>query len=170
MNRRKEAKTTIARRTNAGAYNEILADVVMLLEGARHTSARAVNAVMTATYWTIERRIVEGEQGGWIRAAYGEELIEKRSRDLTARFGRGFGRRNLFQMRAFYLAYAEILQTTSAQSEHYQDDPRVQTASAISTPTTGGLAVRFPLPWSQTRKILEGGIEGKRPGHLGQRR
>ncbi len=117
MKRGRDAKTTIARRTNAGAYDEIPADVVALLEEARRTSARAVNAVMTTTYWIIGRNIVEGEQGGRIRAAYGEELIVKLSRDLTARFGRGFGRRNLFQMRAFYLAYAEIVQTTSAQLE-----------------------------------------------------
>lgn len=31
------------------------------------------------------------------------------------KFGRGFGRRNLFQMRAFYLAYPDIVQTASAQ-------------------------------------------------------
>jgi len=154
MKRGREATTPIAPRASAGAYDEILADVVALLEESRRSSARAVNAIMTATYWTIGRRIVEGEQGGRIRAAYGEELIEKLSHDLTARFGRGFGKRNLFQMRAFYLANKEIVQTTSAQSEHSTDDPKVQTTSAISTPTTTGLAVRFPLPWSHYVQLL----------------
>ena len=41
-------------------------EVVSLLETARRTSARAVNAVMTATYWEIGRRIVEIEQGGFL--------------------------------------------------------------------------------------------------------
>ena len=31
------------------------------------TSARAVNAIMTATYWEIGRRIVEHEQQGKVR-------------------------------------------------------------------------------------------------------
>jgi hypothetical protein len=45
---------------------------------------------MTATYWEIGRRILEFEQGGKKRAAYGEELLDKLATDLTARFGRGF--------------------------------------------------------------------------------
>jgi hypothetical protein len=40
-------------------YNAVLADVVSLIEAARSTSARSVNAVMTATYWAIGRSIVQ---------------------------------------------------------------------------------------------------------------
>src|SRR3990167_3142829 len=70
---------------------------------------------MTATYWEIGRRIVEHEQRGVKRAEYGEFLLKELGKDLTARFGRGFGWRNLFQMRGFYLAYPpEKLQTPSA--------------------------------------------------------
>jgi len=50
---------------------------------------------MTASYWEIGRRIVEFEQGGDERAGYGEVLVERLSRDLTQRFGRGFGKANL---------------------------------------------------------------------------
>jgi hypothetical protein len=42
--------------------------VVELLETARRTTARAVNSIMTATYWEIGRRIVEFEQKGEKRA------------------------------------------------------------------------------------------------------
>ncbi len=49
----------------------ILAEVIDLLESARRASARVVNAVMTATYWQVGRRIVESEQGGASRAGYG---------------------------------------------------------------------------------------------------
>ena len=63
-----------------------------------------------------KKTIVSATELGKARAGYGETLIDRRAQDLTARFGRGFGRRNLFQMRAFYLAYREIVQTTSAQS------------------------------------------------------
>jgi len=58
---------------------------------------------------------VEFEQQGQERAGYGEQILSKLSQDLTKRFGRGFGRRNLFQIRAFYLAYRSIVQTSSAQ-------------------------------------------------------
>jgi hypothetical protein len=48
---------------------------------------------------------VEQEQKGSTRASYGEELVAKLARDLTKRFGRGFSRTNVFQMRQFFLAY-----------------------------------------------------------------
>jgi hypothetical protein len=46
------------------AYATILASVSELLETARHAAARAVNSVMTTTYWEIGKRIVEEEQTG----------------------------------------------------------------------------------------------------------
>jgi predicted nuclease of restriction endonuclease-like (RecB) superfamily len=96
-------------------YGGLIGGIAELLEAARRTAARTVNAVMTATYWEIGRRIVEFEQQGATRAGYGEQILAKLSQDLTKRFGRGFGRRNLFQIRAFYLAYRSIVQTSSAQ-------------------------------------------------------
>ena len=61
----------------AADYDGLLGEVVVLLETARRTAARAVNAVMTATYWEIGRRIVEVEQRGERRAEYGASLIER---------------------------------------------------------------------------------------------
>jgi hypothetical protein len=55
-----------------------------LLEAARHAFSGTVNALMTATYWEIGRRIVEFEQHGRQRAQYGEELLLRLSADLTA--------------------------------------------------------------------------------------
>lgn len=84
-------------------YDAMLSGVVELLEQARRTSARAVNTVMTVTYWDIGRRIVEYEQGGETRAEYGAALIKRFSSDLSTRFGRGFSQRNVEQMRLVYL-------------------------------------------------------------------
>ena len=86
-------------------YDAIVSALTDLVESARRVSARAVNAVMTATYWEIGRRIVEFEQGGKKRAGYGEELLNKLAADLTARFGRGFSAANLFHMRKFFLGW-----------------------------------------------------------------
>ena len=139
-------------------YEAVLADVVGLVEAARRASARTVNALITATYWTIGRRIVEQEQHGQARADYGAALIDRLAIDLTVRFGRGFGRRNLFQMRAFYLAYRQIPQMVSAQSPGLPAAAIVQTASALSTAMTraGGRAEvpAFPLPWSHYVRLL----------------
>jgi hypothetical protein len=70
-------------------YGEVLETMVSLLEAARRLSARAVNSVMTATYWEMGRRIVELEQSGQGRAEYGEQVVKQLAVDLTSRFGRG---------------------------------------------------------------------------------
>ena len=63
-------------------YENVLSSVVGLLASARRNSVRVVNAVMTATYWEIGRRIVEFEQSGDNRATYGDSLIDRLSVDL----------------------------------------------------------------------------------------
>ena len=123
----------------AADYSGIHSDIVHLLESARRAAVRSVNALMTATYWEIGRRIVEFEQGGKDRAGYGEVLIERLAGDLTTRFGRGFSRQNLQQMRSFYLTWpAEaICQTPSGKSSDFAT-----------------IAARFPLPWSAYVRLL----------------
>lgn len=117
-------------------YSDIHTGIVDLLDAARRTAVRSVNALMTASYWEVGRRIVVFEQGGEGRASYGEALIKRLAVDLTRRFGRGFSRRNIEQMRQFYLVWP-IAQTLSAQS--------------LDQPT---LATNFPLPWSAYVRLL----------------
>jgi hypothetical protein len=66
---------------------------------------RAVNEHLTRTFWQIGHDIVEFEQGGQTRAAYGQALITNLSRDLRLRHGKGFSRSNVIRARQFYLAY-----------------------------------------------------------------
>jgi Uncharacterized conserved protein len=146
-------------------YAAVHGDIVALLEAARRAAARSVNAVMTATYWAVGRRIVEGEQGGQERAAYGEALIKRLGGDLSRQFGRGFGQRNLAQMRAFYLAWPadRILQISSAKSPAPQivQMPSAKSSTAQILQTTSGpsldlsaLAQAFPLSWSAYVRLL----------------
>lgn len=119
-------------------YETILSEVAGLLDSARRASVRTTNAIMTATYWEIGRRIVEFEQRGSKKAKYGETLIAQLSLDLTGRFGRGFGPVNLSQMRKFYLFWTpvRIFQTVSEKF------------------TLKDIASRFPLPWSHYVLLL----------------
>ena len=122
-------------------YGSVLGELVALIESARRAAARSVNAVMTATYFLVGRAIVEQEQKGAKRAAYGEQLLEFLSIDLSTRFGRGFSQENLRLMRLFYEEYrAEISQTLSGKSTRRIS----QTLSGKSD--LAGLAARFPLP------------------------
>ena len=117
--KRKSSTGKIRRTTEVPDYNAVLSGIVDLLDSARRVSARTVNAIMTATYWELGRRIVECEQGGKGRANYGEELLKRLSADLTVRFGRGFSRTNLQKYRQFYLAWTlhKICPTLSGKSD-----------------------------------------------------
>lgn len=110
--------------------------VVQLIDEARRSSARAVNAVMTATYWLIGRHIVEFEQAGKFKVQYGKEIIDQLASDLTPRFGRGFTRSNLFHMRAFYAAKPRMVQTVSGKSAIRKERALVlrQPTESIATP------------------------------------
>jgi predicted nuclease of restriction endonuclease-like (RecB) superfamily len=126
-------------------YEDLLADVARVIEEARRAAACSVNAIMTATYWLVGRRIVEQEQGGRARADYGEALLERLSADLTARFGRGFSADNLETMRLFFQTYPQpqISETPSRKSLATRSS---ETASRESELTE--VAGRFRLSWS----------------------
>lgn len=86
-------------------YDSILGEISHVIDAARKSAARSVNCIMTAAYWLIGRRIVESEQKGETRAEYGDELIQRLAADLAARYGKGYSVRNVWQMKAFYLAW-----------------------------------------------------------------
>lgn len=77
---------------------------LILLESRGHAYA-AVNSAMVAAYWQIGRAIVENEQNGQKRGAYGKGVLKNLSERLTAEFGKGFDVRNLRNMRQFYLVF-----------------------------------------------------------------
>ena len=142
-------------------YQAVYGDVSRIIDAARESAARSVNAAMTAAYWLIGRRIVEFEQSGAERAEYGAALIEKLAEDLTGQFGRGFSLRNIYNMRLFYLAHLpdRILQTPSAKLVSPPRRQILQTPSArLDAPSVEGgfddLLSAFPLPWSAYVRLL----------------
>lgn len=129
-------------------YASIHADIVAMLDAGRRAAARSVNAVMTATYWAIGRRIVEHEQSGQQRAAYGQALLKRLSADLSARFGRGFGVDSLESMRLFYKTYPPekiseslIRKSPGAAAQHNSEPP-------VRNFDPAELAQVFPLSWT----------------------
>jgi len=133
----------------AADYIGLVGGIAELLENARLASARAVNAIMTATYWEVGHRIIEFEQGGARRAEYGKALLETLSHDLTSRFGRGFARPNLIRFRQFYLAFPAVT-IRSTPSNVFENSSSVpQTQALPPALSLLDIAEAFPLPWSQ---------------------
>lgn len=144
LKKRQPLVTAVEKRTTKKArpaekkipsYKGLLKQVVALIESGRTAASRVVNQAITTTYWLVGKRIVEHEQKGAHRAEYGEAILRGLAEELTRRYHRGFSKRNLEQMRLFYLMYP-IAQTLSAQFEDEKEWPV------------------FPLPWSHYVRLL----------------
>ncbi len=139
-------------------YQGLLTVVAGLLNQARTATARIVNGAMTASYYELGRHIVEFDQGGNERAGYGDALMARLATDLTAKFGRGFSRRNIEQMRAFYLDWAarQVGVGSFQVRVKSSDDAKAQTPSAeLASVDSGGLKTSlFPLPWSHYVRLM----------------
>ena len=120
---------------------DFLQSAADVLERARKNAKAAIDLSMVYAYFETGRLIVEEEQSGLQRAAYGKYLIPELSNYLTERMGRGYSVTNLKQMRKFYQVYAEdqIGQTLSDQ---------LQNLPAVST------GRKFPLSWSHYLKLM----------------
>ena len=95
-------------------YKKLLQNIGLTIDAARQNAVKAINTELVKANWEIGRHIVEFEQQGKERAEYGSDLLERLSKDLTLQFGKGFGRRNILDMRRFYIAYQKW-QTVSAK-------------------------------------------------------
>lgn len=148
MNDRTPSSKAAKGATLPAGYAGIHGGIVELLDAARQAAARSVNALMTASYWEIGRRIVEAEQQGKRRAGYGEQLIARLSADLTARFGRGFSADNLENMRRFFLAYPRSAISETPSRKSGSELPARKSESASRKLGLSELAQIFTLPWS----------------------
>lgn len=95
-------------------YQNLLGVICQTYENGRVRAFNAVNSELVKTYWEIGKYIVEFEQNGAKKAEYGKGLLEQLSRDLSLKYGKGFSRSNLFQIRSFYVKFPKI-QTVSGK-------------------------------------------------------
>ena len=102
----------------------LLTQLRSVIQESRQQALRAVDVVHVRTCWTVGRHIVEFEQAGASRAAYGARL-------LTAEFGKGFNATNLRFMRQFYQAFpiCDALRRELSWT-HYRTLLRVEEAAA----------------------------------------
>jgi predicted nuclease of restriction endonuclease-like (RecB) superfamily len=110
---------------------QIISDIQHIVRQAQDKAYRSINQAMVQAYWRVGRRIVEEEQQGISKAAYGKEVLKTLSMALQQEFGKGFSVDNLENMRRFYLAY-----------------PNSETLSRKSEPPD------FRLSWSHYQKLL----------------
>lgn len=134
-------------------YNNLFDRIASILAEARTKAVRKIDKAQVLAYWEIGREIVEFEQKGKTRAEYGEELLIKLSTDLSVKFGRGFSRSNLQNMRLLYLVYPQKCQTVSGKSSENQKSEILSRKSTI--PQTPSAKFEPMLSWSNYCELLK---------------
>ena len=90
----------------ATTEDALFKQVATLIEESRKHVAKAVNTAMVYTYYGVGQYIVDYEQGGNYRAAYGKGVLARLSAKLTNKYGRGWSVETLTKCRKFYNIYA----------------------------------------------------------------
>ena len=126
---------------NIAVNNDFLRSVSDVLSQARKNAKTAVNISMVYAYYEIGRMIVEEEQQGENRAAYGKQILKELSAYLTENCGKGFSVGNLKNIRQFYKVYSsdQIGETVFSQFENL---PAVSTGR------------KFFLSWSHYLRLM----------------
>ncbi len=130
------------------AQAELLTRIRQIWESARHQAARSVNTSHVCANWLIGQQIVQAEQGGARRAAYGLAMLTSLSSRLSADYGDGFSVSALKYMRLFFQAYPDLLGKGHA--------PRDLSDATLDAP----LVIRHAL------RDESGGNDAWRPGLL----
>ena len=97
--------------------DNILKDMCGIIESSQKAAYQAVNTALIRRNWLLGYRIASEEMQGEGRAKYGAEIIKKLSKDLSAEYGKGFTKSNLYSFYSFYKTYPEIFQTLSGKSQ-----------------------------------------------------
>ncbi len=87
-----------------------------VIEQARETAYRQINESLVRRNWELGKLIAEEELSGQDRATYGATIIKDLSKRLTANYGKGFNKTNLYSYTQFYKLYPEIFHSLSGKS------------------------------------------------------
>lgn len=135
-------KTTDIIEINIGSLFEKIASVI---EEARRRASTAINLSEVYAKFSVGRYIVEDEQEGNYKAAYGKHVLKRLSEKLTERYGKGWSVETLTLTRKFYQIYSNSvnsvyeIQASSAEPHkfvlswsHYLILMRIKDANARS--------------------------------------
>lgn len=127
--------------------NNYIQEIKQILTQARQKAYAAVNTAMVEAYWLIGKRIVEEEQNGNDKAAYGREVVKKVTLELSTEFGKGFSETNIKYFRQFYCAFPDWI--GHARTSKFSDKPIGHALSdhLKETPINR-------LTWTHIRQIL----------------
>lgn len=102
---------------NYNKSDDVFSDIQSIIETAQNQAYKTVDSILTQRNWLIGYRIAEEELAGHDRADYGTEVIKQLSKELTAKYGKGYDRSNLYHYVRFYKTYPKIIDTACRLSQ-----------------------------------------------------
>ena len=88
-----------------------------IIESSQKAAYQAVNTTLVRRNWLLGYRIASEEMQGEDRARYGAEIIKKLAKELSAEYGKGYTKTNLYSCYSFYKTYPEIFHSPSGRSD-----------------------------------------------------
>ncbi len=125
-------------------FDKLITTIEQVHRQLQASAASAVNQSLTVRNWLIGYYIVEFEQDGEDRAAYGDKLIEKLAGKLN--HIKGVDKRSLFKFRQFYLFYPHIeTAIRGSLPPVFRDEEKVGTLSTLlpENQIVGTLSTQF---------------------------
>ena len=98
-----------------GNFEALVVSIVHIHQQAQDFATKAVNIGLTLRNWFIGHRIVEFEQQGRDRAAYGERLLPALAERLAAAGLKRVDARELRRFRLLYTLYPQIRETLTPE-------------------------------------------------------
>lgn len=99
----------------AGDFDSLVSSIVHIHQQSREFATKAVNIGLTLRNWLIGYRIVEFEQQGNDRAAYGERLLPALAERLSAAGLKRVDVRELRRFRLLYEVYPQIRESVTPE-------------------------------------------------------
>lgn len=96
--------------------DNILNDIQSIIDVSQGEAYYAVNTILSQRNWLISYRIAEEQFEGENRAEYGAGIIKELSKELTAKYGKGFTKTNLYSFYMFYKFFPKIFHSVSGKS------------------------------------------------------
>jgi predicted nuclease of restriction endonuclease-like (RecB) superfamily len=124
-------------------YPRILAELKRRIAAAQTRAGVAVNRELIALYWHVGETIVQRQA----RAGWGEAVVERLAHDLRQAFPdlQGFSPRNIWRMRAFYLAWSGVPKKL----------PQAVAETGVRTSAKKLPQAVAEIPWGQNVVLLE---------------
>ena len=134
-----------------------------LIEESRKRVATAVNIAEVYTKYEIGRHIVEDEQEGKARAAYGKQVLPILSQKLTDKFGSGWSLETLKSARKFYSVYAPQAIRSTALTKSDKETGKTNLVNSVDQIQIASAEPhKFVLSWSHYLVLMRIKDDGAR--------